>query len=403
MARFATLSAVQGGGRPQNGRFRTAAVAVVGAAHSIHDTYSAFLPPLIPELMRRLALSRAEAGSLTVFLQAPSLLQPFIGHLGDRRDLRWLVAATPGITALAMTWLPLAPGFPAAAALLLVAGLSSAALHALAPPIAGRLSGPALGRGMGFWMVGGELGRAVGPAVIVSGISLLGARSSPWLAVGGVLASLILFFRARRWPRVEDGEHPGGAGLAEGLRRLAPLLRPLAGLVFFRAFLLSAVTTYLPLFLRERGAGLWLSGAALTILETAGVLGALTGGFVSDRFGRRRILAGSLAGTSALLLLLAKLSGAARLAILPALGFVALSATPVIMAVSQEVDPSRRALANGLYMALSFTTRSLVVVAVGALADRFGMVPTYLGCAVVGLCGIPFAFALPRPSRRSET
>lgn len=392
---------MEGGGHHQNGEFHTAAVAVVGAAHSVHDTYSAFLPPLIPELMRRLALTRAEAGSLTVFLQAPSLLQPLIGHLGDRRDLRWLVAATPGLTALAMTWLPLAPGFPAAAALLLVAGLSSAALHALAPPIAGRLSGPALGRGMGFWMVGGELGRAVGPAVIVSGISLFGPRSSPWLALGGVLASLLLFFRARQWPRVEEEEQRGGSGLAEGLRRLAPLLGPLAGLVLFRAFLLSAVTTYLPLFLREQGAGLWISGAALTILEAAGVVGALLGGSLSDRLGRRRILVGSLAGTSALLLVLSELSGAARLAVLPALGFLALSATPVVMAVSQEVDPSRRALANGLYMALSFTIRSLVVVAVGALADRFGMVPTYHGCAVIGLCGIPFALLLPRPLQRS--
>jgi MFS transporter, FSR family, fosmidomycin resistance protein len=397
----ATLSAVEGGGHRQNGRFRTAAVAVVGSAHLVHDTYTAFLPPLIPELMRRLALSRAEAGSLTVFVQAPSLLQPLIGHLGDRRDLRWLVAAAPGLTALAMTWLPLAPGFPAAAALLLVAGLSSAALHALAPPIAGRMSGPALGRGMGFWMVGGELGRAVGPAVIVSGISLFGSRSSPWLALGGVLASLLLFFRARRWPRVEEEEeHRGGLGLAEGLRRLVPLLGPLAGLVFFRAFLLAAVTTYLPLFLRERGAGLWLSGAALTILEAAGVVGAFLGGSVSDRVGRRRILAGSLAATSVLLVALSKLSGAARLAVLPALGFVALAATPVVMAVSQEVDPSRRSLANGVYMALSFTIRSLVVVAVGALADRFGMVPTYLGCAIAGLCGIPFALLLPRPPRQ---
>ncbi|MCG6961897.1 MAG: MFS transporter [Acidobacteria bacterium] len=392
---------MEDGGHRQSGRFRTAAVAVVGSAHLVHDTYTAFLPPLIPELMRRLALSRAEAGSLTVFLQAPSLLQPLIGHLGDRRDLRWLVAAAPGLTALAMAWLPLAPGFPAAAALLLVAGLSSAALHALAPPIAGRMSGPALGRGMGFWMVGGELGRAVGPAVIVSGISLFGSRSSPWLALGGVLASIILFFRARRWPRVEEEEDRRGLGLAEGLRRLAPLLGPLAGLVFFRAFLLAAVTTYLPLFLRERGAGLWLSGAALTILEAAGVLGALLGGSVSDRVGRRRILAGSLAGASVLLVALSEFSGAARLAVLPALGFVALAATPVVMAVSQEVDPSRRSLANGVYMALSFTIRSLVVVAVGALADRFGMGPTYLGCAAAGLCGIPFALLLPRPPRQS--
>ncbi len=147
------------GRRPGTGRFETGDVAVLGAVHAVHDTYTAFLSPLIPELMRRLTLDRAEGGLLTVFLQAPSLLQPFIGHLGDRRDLRWLVALTPALTAAAMCWLPLAPGFPAAAVLLAAAGLSAAALHALAPPIAGRLSG-----------------RALGPVIIVSALDLFGAR-----------------------------------------------------------------------------------------------------------------------------------------------------------------------------------------------------------------------------------
>jgi FSR family fosmidomycin resistance protein-like MFS transporter len=382
---------------PRAEKLRTAGVAALGATHAIHDTYSAFLPPLIPELMRRLALSRAEAGALTVFLQAPSLLQPVIGHLGDRRDLRWVVAATPGLTALAMSWLPLAPGFPAAALLLALAGLSAAALHALAPPIAGRLSGRALGRGMGFWMVGGELGRAVGPVVVVSGIGLLGSRGTPWLALGGVLASSLLFLQARRWPRSGQRHRGAGSGFREGVRDLLPLLKPLSGLIFFRSFLMSAATTYLPLFLREQGAGLWLSGAALSILEAAGMAGALAGGWLSDRFGRRRMLVGSLAGTSLLLVAMLSLPGTARVAVLPLLGLVGLSASPVIMAVSQEAAPSRRSLANGLYMATSFTVRSVVVVAVGALADRIGTASAFTACALLGLLGIPFALALPRP------
>ena len=68
--------------------FQTRRALVITAGHAAHDTYSAFLPPLLPVFIDKLALAKAEAGLLTVFLQGPSLLQPLIGHLGDRFDLR---------------------------------------------------------------------------------------------------------------------------------------------------------------------------------------------------------------------------------------------------------------------------------------------------------------------------
>ena len=71
--------------------FKAAGVVTVSAAHAVHDTYTAFLSPLLPLLIENLALTKAAAGLLTVFAQGPSLLQPFIGHLADRVDLRLLV------------------------------------------------------------------------------------------------------------------------------------------------------------------------------------------------------------------------------------------------------------------------------------------------------------------------
>ncbi len=56
---------------------------------------------------------------------------------------------------------------------------------------------------------------------------------------------------------------------------MRPLLIPLVGIVVSRAFMMAASTTYLPVFLREEGAGLWVAGASLSVLEGAGVFGAL--------------------------------------------------------------------------------------------------------------------------------
>ena len=373
---------------------KTTKVVKIAGAHAAHDTYSSFLPPLLPVFIERLALTKAEAGLLTVFLQGPSLLQPLIGHLGDRRDLRALVVSTPTVTAVCMCLLGVAPGYGIIALLLATTGLSSAMLHALAPVAAGRFSGRRLGFGMGFWMVGGELGRTIGPIVLVSAIATLGLAGLPWLMVGGLAASALLasgLRGARPEPDADRSRRAAGPG-GPSMRRF---FLPLTGIVGARAVMMAAFTTFLPVFLREEGLSLWWAGASLSILEGAGVVGALTGGAASDRLGRKRILLGSLLLTPALMVGFVFAAGWGRLPLLLGLGFAGLMATPVIMAAVIESFPGNRALANGNYMALNFVARAVAVVLVGVVADAFGMRQAFLACAAVGVFGVPFVFFLP--------
>lgn len=374
--------------------FQTVPVATIAGAHAIHDTYSAFLPPLLPLFIERLSLTNAQAGLLTVFLQGPSLLQPFIGHLADQVNLRLLVILAPTITAAAMSLLALAPSYALITALLLVAGVSSATIHSVAPVMAGVLSGANLGRGMGFWMVGGELGRTLGPLIIVSALGGLGTGGLPWLMIGGLLTSLVLWYGLRdmsvRPARMSDSLPWRGA-----LLKMRPFLVPLTGVILVRSFLAAALTTYLPTFLSAEGANLWLAGAALSLLEAAGVVGALTGGALSDRLGRRRVLFFSLLSTPLLTFVFLAVGGWARLPLLVLLGFTSLSITPVIMALVQESYPENRALANGVYMAVSFLLRSGVVVLVGLMGDFFGLRWAFLISAIIGLVGCPVVLLLP--------
>ncbi len=379
-------------------RFQTDRVLTIASGHAVHDTYTAFLPPLLPAFIANLSLSTTEAGLLTVFIQAPSLLQPFIGHLADRLSLRYFVILAPALTAVMMSLLGVAPGYALLALLLTVAGVSSACLHAVAPVMAGRLSGQSLGRGMGFWMVGGELGRTLGPIVIVSAIQLLTLKGTPWLMIAGLLASVILYVRLRDVP----GRPPNaGQGLPwrEALRSMGPLLVPLVGIIVVRSFMITALTTYLPTFLSKEGADLWLAGASLSVLEAAGVAGALLGGSVSDRLGRRRVLLISLITTTLFMLVFLELNGWARFPVLLILGLTALSITPVVMALVQESFPDNRALANGVYMALNFTIRSGAVVVVGMLGDLFGMRLAFTVSAIIPLLGVPFILLLPGRAR----
>ena len=383
-------------------RFQADRVLTISAGHAVHDTYTAFLAPLLPVFIANLSLSTTEAGLLTVFAQGPSLLQPFIGHLADRVSLRYCVILAPAVTATMMSLLGVAPGYGVLALLLMVTGISSASLHAVGPVMAGNLSGRNLGRGMSFWMVGGELGRTLGPILIVSAVRLLTLEGTPWLMIGGLLASAILYVRLKDVP----GRPPnGGQGLPwrQALRSMGPLLLPLIGIIVVRSFMVSALTTYLPTFLSEEGADLWFAGASLSVLEAAGVVGALLGGTLSDRLGRRLILLISMLVTPLFMFVFLALQSWVRFPTLLALGFTALSATPVIMALVQESLPENRALANGVYMALSFVLRSGVVVVLGALGDLFGLRLAFTASAVISLLGLPLILLLPgKRSRHNQ-
>jgi FSR family fosmidomycin resistance protein-like MFS transporter len=377
-------------------QFQTDGVITVSAAHAVHDTYSAFLSPLLPVFIENLALSKVEAGLLTVFSQGPSLLQPLIGHLADRVSLRFLVILAPGVSATAMSLLGIAPSYAVIALLLMVAGLNSATFHSVGPVMAGRLSGKNLGRGMGFWMVGGELGRTLGPLAIAAYVSLRpdSLAELPWLMVGGWLASLLLYVRLRDVSaRAPDGAK--GLPWRQALQVMRPILVPVIAVIFVRAFMSAALTTYLPVFLTGEGAQLWFAGISLSVLEVAGVVGALLGGSLSDRLGRRTVLAISLTATPILMVAFLATTGWLRIPLLLALGLSALSVTPVVMAVVQESSPDSRALANGVYMALNFGIRSAVVVAVGAMGDLWGMRLAFTVSAIVPLLGLPFLLMLP--------
>jgi FSR family fosmidomycin resistance protein-like MFS transporter len=378
-------------------QFQTDRVLTITAGHAVHDTYTAFLPPLLPVFISELSLSTTQAGLLSVFMQAPSLFQPFIGHLADRVSLRYFVILAPAVTSVAMSLLGVAPGYGMLAVLLIVVGFSSASLHSVAPVMAGNLSGRSLGRGMGFWMLGGELGRTLGPIVIVSAVQYLTLKGTPWLMSIGLLTSVILYIRFRDVPG-----RPPNAGQSrpwrQALRSMGPLLRPLVGIVLVRSFMLVALTTYLPTFLMQQGANLWFAGISLSLLEAAGVAGALLGGSISDWLGRRRVLLYSLLSTSLFMFVFLGTKGWSRFPVLLVLGFTALSTTPVIMALVQESVPENRALANGIYMAMSFCIRAVVVIVVGALGDLFGLRLAFTASAIIPLLGVPFVTMLPRRS-----
>jgi len=384
-----------------HGEFQTGRVLTVIAGHAVHDTYTAFLPPLLPAFIANLALSRTEAGLLSVFVSAPSVFQPLLGHFADRINMKALIILGPALTGMMLSILGITPTYWMMVLFLIVAGFSSAGFHATAPVMVSSLSGRRLGRGMGFWMVGGELGRALGPLLIALVIRYLDIQGMPWLIPGGLITSIILYLRLKDVPDRRPGksESPSWGDFLNSVR---PIMVPLTGLLITTAFLSSALSTYLPIYLTDEGAEIWFAGMSLSIFEVAGIVGAFLGGTISDRFGRKGILTVSTFAVPLLTFLFVSTDGWIQILLLPILGLTALSTAPIMMAILLENVPENRALANGIYMAVSFLTRSGSVVVLGLLGDRYGLGLAFQFSSIIMLLGLPIIPFLPK-KRSVET
>lgn len=372
--------------------FQTGQVATIVGGHFVHDTFSAFLSPLLPLIIEKMGLTLAAAGVLWGFNQVPALLNPFIGYMADRVSVRYFVILAPAITATLMSLLGFVTDYWVLATLLLVTGVSVAAFHAPAPAMIARLSGNRLGKGMSWFMAGGELGRTVGPLLAVWAVSVWTLDGFYRLMGLGWLTSVILYWRLRDIP-ARAAQRPQWAELWPVARRLfGPLLAVMAP----REFMLAALTVYLPTFMSREGASLWVAGAALSIWELAGIGGALTSGTLSDRLGRKTVLLVMTAASSVFMLAFLYTGGWRLVPVLLALGFTSLSITPVMLAMVQEQLPKNRALANGLFLAMAFLLRPAAAFVVGWLGDQYGLRPAFWWAAVASLAAVPMVFLLPQ-------
>lgn len=382
-------------GPVQDDDFQLAEVVTVAGAHGAHDTYFSFLPTILPLLIEKFMLSTTQAGLLTAFSQIPNLVQPLIGLLADRKNLRMVVVLAPALSAGLITLIGVAPNYGTVALLLLLAGFSTAGFHSIAPGMVGARSGRKVGRGMGFFMVGGELGFSIGPLLVVSAIGILTLRGLPWLMVLGFLASFILYFRLRDISTVRHTENKSSLPVRQVLLEMPGLFVPIVTVVFITGFLTANIVNYLPTFMAREGAAFSLAGASLSIVEFSGTAGVLLMGLFSDRIGHRKMaIAGTLASVvfSAGFLLT---RGWVQILMLVGTGFTAFIPNPAFLAIIQTRFQYNRSLVNGIYMSSSFILRSLVVVIVGLLADQFGLRPVFAWSAAASLLAVPIMLLLP--------
>ena len=380
--------------------FKTKNVVAVANAHLLHDVFSSFFAPLMPLLMNKLGFNYATAGLLSVIQKIPSLLNPMIGIIADKLVVRSAIIAAPVATILAMSLLGWAPTIPILAILLFTSGLSAAVFHVTAPVLMRQVSGQQIGKGMSFFMFGGEIARTIGPLLITAAISWWGLEGTWRLIPFGLVASLILFINLRtiNKKQIQKFQSLEKSNLRKAMKGSAPLFFRITPIILFRGFSKTALTTFLPAYMVSGGHSFKTAAFALAFLELAGAIGALWAGSLSDSVGRKKVLLIIMFFSPLLMFLFTLSNGWTQWLLLGGMGLLFFASTPVFMAMIQDLNSDRPSLMNGIFMTVNFAASSLVALSVGFLADHLGFIITYRLTALLSLLAIPFTLSIQKGS-----
>jgi FSR family fosmidomycin resistance protein-like MFS transporter len=378
-------------------------VAGLSAAHLVIDLYGPALPAIMSFLILMYGFTYLAAGLLvTVYNLVSSLAQPGIGWLHDRKGMQLPPGLSILVAGVFISLLGIAPGFGAMLAFCGIAALGHAAFHPVALSLTGRESTDAnRGRVLSYFVVGGNLGFALGPLAAAAAIGVLGEEGILLMAIPAIAMAIalpLLLPPATRHlsPGPAGGDAPTACPIS-----WTPVIILIAA-ASLRSMVIFGSIAFLPTYLAEGGLGLIAANTLLTVMLLVGVGGQVVGGAVSDRSGRKETILAGMVATAVFLAGFLLLPGASGLLSLMLFGFFLWSSFSVTLAISHELLPGNLGLASGLLLGLSMGAGGIGVALIGALGDAVG-----LGVALWSLLGITLLatllfIVLPYPWRRTK-
>jgi len=371
-------------------------------AHFANDLYVNFLNALLPVLAEAHHFSLAQAGVLvSVATISGSILQPIFGYLADSARIRALAVVGLASTVLGSSLLGVAPSYAALAFLSLLYGFGIAAFHPQSAGLVHQLSGEKKGTRFATYIMAGQTGQALSPLIaayiaVRAGLPWVAATAIPGLIIAVVLLRVVPWHL--RIPHRSDS--PGGQDLRTALRQNMRGLIRLMGLVLSRSLVVQCMLALLPFLYRARGAPATTGAAAITAMVFAGALGGMAAGYLSDRYGRRRVLFVSFLMATPLFLGGILSTGPTAIILLALGGGALFGSSSLVTVEAQSLLPTHASTAAGLMMGLGMGMGGLMVGTVGALAQVFGIVRVLTVVSLLPVPGSLLTLTLTHEGRR---
>ncbi|GAB4070355.1 MFS transporter [Ancylobacter sonchi] len=387
---------------------------VLGAAglcHMLNDMLQSLFIAAYPVFKGNFDLNYAQIGLLTlVYNVTASLLQPLVGLYTDRRPQPYSLPFGMGMSMLGLLVLAFAGSFEVLLAGGVLLGIGSSIFHPESSRIARLASGGAYGLAQSTFQVGGNIGSALGPLLLVAVVLPRGQESLAWFclaALGGIilLTGLGNWYKANGHARLSGG--PATLIPRLGRAKVIGAVAILVCLLVSKWFYLASFTSFYVFYLMQHfGTTEEQAQLYLFVFLAAVAVGTLVGGPLGDRIGRKAIIWGSIFGVLPFSLVLPHVGLTATLVLSVVIGLILASAFSAIVVYAQELMPGRVGMVSGLFFGLAFGLGGIGAAVLGVLADWTSLTFVFEACAFLPAIGI-LAALLPnlgdaRPARAGK-
>lgn len=348
-------------------------ITLLAVGHACVDVYQGAVAALVPFFVLERGYGYAEvSGIVLAATLLSSVAQPVFGVLTDRWAMPWLLPVSTLLGGVGVALSGVAGSYALTLACVAVSGLGVAAYHPESARVA-RLASRGSHTGMGWFSLGGNVGFALAPLLVVA---VGGLRMAPLLVVPAVVGSLLCLPALR-----------GTGGVTSSVTRAGRDDRAsfvtLSLAVVCRSIVFVGLSTFISLYATQRMGGSTAAGAvALFVLYLGGAVGTVLGSNLAQRWGRVAVARWSYLVTTVAVAGIVTVPG-------PMLYlFVALASAGLYVPFSLQVTlgqdylPTRVGTASGVTLGLTVSVGGLASPLIGSLADatslRVALVPLIL-------------------------